>query len=154
MGCEEVVWSELPGCTDGVPALLYGLVDPDTAEVAGRALSLLVMAGPMQISAAMPAVVPYLLRLAADPEVPRRGLHFDLVLVAAALSEPVDPGEPERARCRAAFEADAVWVRRLLADDQLPEGEPLRQDERDSLLRAAGLGPDWPGRPGRPGRPG
>ncbi|MFK0256275.1 hypothetical protein [Streptomyces sp. NPDC090445] len=153
-GCEEVVWSELPGCPDGVPALLYGLVDPEAAEVAGRTLSRLVMAGPMHISAAMPAIVPYLLRLAADPEVPHRGKHFDLVLVAAALSEPVDPGNPrdlaingpeeehpERALCRTAFEADAVWVRRLLADDQLPDGEPLSPDERDLLLRAAGLSP-------------
>ncbi|MEU9713998.1 hypothetical protein [Streptomyces sp. NPDC047976] len=153
-GCEEVVWSELPGCTDGVPALLYGLVDRDAAEAAGRVLGGLVMAGPMRISAAMPAILPYLLRLAADPEVPDRGRHFDLVLVAAALSEPVDPGNPwdlavsgpeeehpERALCRTAFQADAAWVRRLLADDRLPEGEPLLQEERDSLLRAAGLGP-------------
>ncbi|MFH8894366.1 hypothetical protein [Streptomyces sp. NPDC017949] len=151
-GCEDVVWSELPGCTDRVPALLYGLVDPDAAEVAGRTLGWLVMAGPMHISAAMPSILPYLLRLAADPEVPYRGRHFDTVLVAAALSEPVDPGNrrdlaingpeeehPERAQCRSAFEANGVWVRRLLADDQLPEGEPLRQDELDSLLGAAGL---------------
>ncbi|MFB7958423.1 hypothetical protein [Streptomyces sp. NPDC056045] len=139
---------------DGVPALLYGLVDPDAAEVAGQTLSWLVMAGPMHISAAMAAIVPYLLRLAADPEVPHRGKHFDLILVAAALSEPANPGNPrdlaingpeeehpERALCRKAFEVNAVWVRRLLADDQLPEGDPLLQEERDSLLRAAGLSP-------------
>ncbi|MFE9636705.1 hypothetical protein [Streptomyces sp. NPDC006463] len=151
-GCEEVAWSTLPGCTEGVPAVLYGLVDPEAAEVAGRALRWLVLAGPMRITAAMPAVVPFLLRLAADPAVPHRGKLFDVVLVAAALSEAVDPGNswdlaisgpeeehPERALCRAAFEANAAWVRQLLVEDQLPAGEPLHQDERASLLRAAGL---------------
>ncbi|MFC9589832.1 hypothetical protein ACFTUC_08565 [Streptomyces sp. NPDC056944] len=132
---------------------MYGLVDPDAAEDAGRTLRWLVMAGPMRISAAMHAFVPYLLRLAADPEVPHRGQHFETVLVAAALSETVDPGiawdlavngpeeeHPERALCRRVFEDNAAWVRRLLADDQLLEGESLIQDERDALRRAAGLG--------------
>ncbi|MGW7348266.1 hypothetical protein [Streptomyces sp. NPDC054854] len=48
----------------------------------------------MHISGAMPSILPYLLRLAADPEVPYRGRHFDTVLVTAALPQPVDPGNP------------------------------------------------------------
>lgn len=134
------------------PVVLRGLVDPDAAREAGRALGWLVMSGPISISAVMPAVVPFLLRLAADPSVPRRGELFVLVLVAAALSEPTDPDNaaalviggreedhPERALCRAAFVADARWVSRLLADDGLPAGAELRDDERDYLLKAAGL---------------
>ncbi|MCX4539108.1 hypothetical protein [Streptomyces sp. NBC_01565] len=134
--------------------MLHGLVDPDAAEAAERALSWLVLAGPMRISTVMPAVLPFLLRLSADPAVPHRDRLFDLVLVAAALSEPVDPENPwglalsgpeeehpERALCRTAFEANAHWVRRLLSDDRLPAGEPLRGDERATLLKAAGLPP-------------
>lgn len=152
VGCEDVAWSAIPGCPEDVPVVLRGLLDPDTAEEAERALSLLVMSGPMRISAVMPAVVPFLLRLAADPSVPRRGRLFDVVLVAAALSEPTDPDNaaalamsgreedhPERALCRAAFAADAEWVRRLPADDGLPEGAELRDYERDYLVEAAGL---------------
>ncbi|MFJ4691913.1 hypothetical protein [Streptomyces sp. NPDC088766] len=106
----------------------------------------------MSISATMPAVVPYLLRLTADPSVPRRNELFGLVLVAAALSAPTDPGNawdlavsgpesdhPERALCRAAFAADAAWVRRLLADDELLAGLHLDEGERASLAQAAGL---------------
>ncbi|MER5268841.1 hypothetical protein ABTZ99_42790 [Actinosynnema sp. NPDC002837] len=131
--------------------LLRGLLDPDAAEEAERVLGWLVMSGPMHISAVMPAVVPFLLRLAADPSVPRRGELFGLVLVAAALSEPTDPenaaalaisgreeDHPERALCRSAFAADANWVSRLLADTSLP-GAELRDYERAYLLKAAGL---------------
>ncbi|MEV7388672.1 hypothetical protein [Streptomyces sp. NPDC091215] len=74
------------------------------------------------------------------------------MLVAAALSAPTDPGNawalaisgpeedhPERALCRAAFVADAAWVRRLLADDALLSGLGLDEDDRASLVQAAGL---------------
>ncbi|MER6349318.1 hypothetical protein ACWC10_17500 [Streptomyces sp. NPDC001595] len=151
-GCEDVEWSSIPGCSADVPAVLRGLLDPDAAEMAERALDWLVMSGPMSISAAMPAVVPYLLRLAADPSVPRRNELFGLVLVAAALSAPTDPDNawdmavsgpekdhPERALCRAAFVADATWVERLLADEELLAGLRLGEDERASLVQAAGL---------------
>lgn len=150
-GCGDVAWSAIPGCPEGVPVLLRGLLDPDAAEEAERVLGWLVMSGPMHISAVMPAVVPFLLRLAADPSVPRRGELFGLVLVAAALSEPTDPenaaalaisgreeDHPERALCRSAFAADANWVSRLLADTSLP-GAELRDYERAYLLKAAGL---------------
>ncbi|SEF13774.1 hypothetical protein [Streptomyces sp. Ag109_O5-10] len=75
-----------------------------------------------------------------------------ILLVAAALSAPTDPGNawhlaiggleqdhPERARCRAAFAAGAVWVRRLPADEELPAGAGLDADDRQSLADAAGL---------------
>jgi hypothetical protein len=151
-GCEDVEWSSLPGCPVDVPVVLRGLLDPDAAEMAERALDWLVMSGPMSISATMPAVVPYLLRLAADPSTPRREELFGLVLVAAVLSAPTDPDNPrdlavngpeedhpERALCRAAFVADAAWVRRLLADDELLADLRLGEDERASLIQAAGL---------------
>ncbi|MFE3166008.1 hypothetical protein [Streptomyces sp. NPDC059224] len=151
-GCEGVEWSSIPGCPGDVPVVLRGLLDPGAAEMAERALDWLVMSGPMSISATMPAVLPYLLRLAADPSVPRRDEVFGLVLVAAALSAPANPDSawdpavsgpeedhPERALCRAAFVADAAWVRRLLADGGQPAGFHLDEDERASLARVAGL---------------
>ncbi|SNX55764.1 hypothetical protein SAMN06272735_0195 [Streptomyces sp. TLI_55] len=151
-GCEDVEWSSVPGCRVDVPVVLRGLADPDAAEMAERALDWLVMSGPMSISATMPAVVPYLLRLTADPSVPRRNELFGLLLAAAALSAPTDPDSawdmavggpeedhPERALCRAAFVADAAWVRRLLADDELLAGFHLDDGDRASLVQAAGL---------------
>ncbi|MGW2893588.1 hypothetical protein ACWDAO_02865 [Streptomyces sp. NPDC001212] len=151
-GCEDVEWSSIPGCPVDVPVILRGLLDPDAAEMAERALDRLVMSGPMSISATMPAVVPYLLRLTADPSIPRRNELFGLVLVAAALSAPADPADawdlavsgpendhPERAVCRAAFVADAAWVGRLLADDELLAGLHLDEGEWASLVEAAGL---------------
>src|SRR3954468_1982694 len=151
-GCDDVAWSAIPECPEGVPVLLRGLLDPDAAEDAERALGWLVMSGPLHISPVMPAVVPYLLRLAADPSVPRRSELFATVLVAAALSEPTDPDNatavaisgreedhPERSLCRSAFAANANWVSRILADPSLPAVVELRDYERAYLLKAAGL---------------
>lgn len=101
----------------------------------------------------MPAVLPFLLRLAADLEAPRRDELFGLVVVvAAALCEPTDSDNawalaidgreedhPERALCRAAFVTDATWVRRLLDDDTLLADAPLHDDERACLHTAVGL---------------
>jgi hypothetical protein len=151
-GCEDVAWSAIPGCPEGVPVVLRGLLDPDAAEEAYRVLGRVVMSGSMYISAVMPAVVPFLLRLAADLTAPRRRELLDLVLVAAALSEPTDPDNaaalaingreedhPERALCRSAFVADADRVSRLLADTGLLADVELRDHERAYLLKAAGL---------------
>ncbi|WP_326568928.1 hypothetical protein VSH64_45485 [Amycolatopsis rhabdoformis] len=147
-----MAWSAIPGCPAEVPVVLRGLLDPDAAEKAERALGFLVMSAPMHLSSVMPMVVPFLLRLAADPSVPRRGELFGVVLVAAVLSEPTDPDNPaalaisgreedhpERSRCRSAFAANANWVRRLLADPSLrARTEPL-DDDRAGLRKAAGL---------------
>ncbi len=151
-GCEDVKWSSIPGCQVDVPVVLRGLLDPEAAETAERALDWLVMSGPLSISAVMPAVVPYLLRLAADPSIPRRNELVGLLLVAAALSAPTDPDNawdlavsgpekdhPERAQCRAAFAADAAWVQRLLADDELRADPYLDDEDRASFAQAAGL---------------
>ncbi|MFD5598178.1 hypothetical protein [Streptomyces griseorubiginosus] len=145
-------WPSIPGCQVDVPVVLRGLLDPEAAEMAERALDWLVMSGPMSISAMMPAVVPYLLRLAADPSLPRRNELVGLLLVAAALSAPTDPdnawdlavsgaeeNHPERAQCRMAFAADAAWVQRLLADDELRADPYLDDEDRASFLQAAGL---------------
>lgn len=72
--------------------------------------------------------------------------------MAAALCAPADPhslrdlavdgpeaDHPERALCRAAFAADAAWVRRLPADDRLLAELGLDDGERASLAQAAGL---------------
>jgi len=151
-GCHDVAWSAIPGCPEEVPIMLCGLLDHDAAEEAERVLGDLVMSGPIHMSPVMPMVVPFLLRLAADPLVPRRGELFDLVLVAATLSEPVDPdnaaaltiwgreeAHPERSSCRLAFAANANWVSRLLADPDLSARTKLRDCERADLAKAAGL---------------
>lgn len=150
-GCEDVEWSAVPGCPDGVPVVLRGLADADAAEEADSVLGSLVMSGPMSISSVMPAVVPFLLRLTADPSVPRRTELLGLLLLAAALSVPTDPGSrwavahgldedhPERALCRAAFAADSALVQRLLADEELFASASLDDSDRDSLAAAAGL---------------
>ncbi|MFK0173172.1 hypothetical protein ACIQU5_30695 [Streptomyces sp. NPDC090306] len=150
-GCADVEWSAIPGCPDGVPVVLRGLADADAAEEADSVLDRLVMSGPMSISAAMPSVVPFLLRLTVDPSVPRRTELLGMLLIAAALSEPVAPGSgwavahgpdedhPERTLCRAAFAADPVLVRQLLADQELLARASLDDGDRDSLAAAAGL---------------
>ncbi|WP_209447257.1 hypothetical protein [Amycolatopsis alba] len=132
--------------------MLRGLLDADAAEEAERVLGWLVMSSPLRISAVMPAVVPFLLRLAADSTVLGRRQLFDMVLVAAALSEPTDPDNatalvingreedhPERALCRSAFVANADHVTRLLADTGLSADIGLCDYERTCLLQAAGL---------------
>jgi len=53
-GCDDVAWSSIPGCPEGVPAMLRGLLDPDAAEEAARVLSLLVMSDPLHLSPVMP----------------------------------------------------------------------------------------------------
>ncbi|MFI1584503.1 hypothetical protein [Embleya sp. NPDC020630] len=131
--------------------MLRGLLDAGAAEEATRALGWVVMSGVLSIGPAMSAVLPFLLRLAADPEVPRRDELFTLVL-AAALSEATDPDNPvdmaiggpeedhpERGLCRAAFVTHQSWVRRLLDDDTLLAHGPLHDDERICLHTVAQL---------------
>ncbi|CAL9293458.1 hypothetical protein [Streptomyces sp. SudanB52_2052] len=107
------------------------------------------MDGVFRMGPAMPAALPFLLRLAAGPETSRRTGLVELLLVVAELSAPVDGGgeravrvfgsdrdHPERAQCRAVFAQHADLVRGLLDDRTLPDGF-FGPDERVSLLRAA-----------------
>ncbi|GAA2231886.1 hypothetical protein [Streptomyces indiaensis] len=139
-GCEEVRWSEFAECPAAIPVLLYGLVDQAAAAEAQRVLTntLVSLVG---MNAAVPEVLPYLLRLA----VPGRAGLLDRLVVIAGYSEPVDPGSeaitwwlgsdsdhPERERCRDVFARHADVVATL------PE-ELLRPDSRAALRRVAGL---------------
>jgi hypothetical protein len=148
-GCDRIAWTAFPGCPAGIPALLRGLLDRAAAAEAERVLCNVLMDGVFQMGPAMPAALPYLIRLTAEPEVPVRSRLLELLLVVAEFSHPVDrEGEravqlfgsdrdhPERAQCRAIFADHADLLRALLDDGTLP-GEPLRPDERESLLRAA-----------------
>ncbi|MFE6406482.1 hypothetical protein ACFVOR_06060 [Streptomyces sp. NPDC057837] len=148
-GCDSVAWSEFDGCPARIPELLRGLLDRTAATEAERVLCTVLMDGVFRMGPAMPAALPYLIRLTADPEVPVRSALLELLLVVAELSHPVDEGDeravrllgsdrdhPERARCRAVF-ADHADLLRALLDDGTPLAEPLRPDERESLLRAA-----------------
>lgn len=148
-GCEDIAWAEFPGCPAGIPALLHGLLDPAAASEAERVLGNALMDGVFHMGPAMPAALPFLLRLAAAPEAPVRTGLVELLLVVAELSLPVDGGSeralrafgsdrdhPERAQCRAVFTEHADLLRGLLDDRTLPDGF-LGPDERASLLRAA-----------------
>lgn len=146
-GCDEVDWSAIPGCPPEMPVLLHGLLDPAIAPEAARVLTNVLMDGIFRLGAAMPAVLPFVLRLAvADPRVPAVSCLVDIVVVTAGLSEPVDADNenavrlrgcdsdhPERERCRAVFAEHAA----LLAG--LPD-ELLTDADRASLRQAAGLG--------------
>ncbi|MEU7752835.1 hypothetical protein AB0B57_18825 [Micromonospora sp. NPDC049101] len=131
-GCAEVAWSEIPGCPDGIPSLFYGLLDQVAAPEAARVLTNILMGGVFRLSAAMPAALPFLLRLAASPDVSVRSGLFDLVVVTAELSQPVDADNeravlllgndsdhPEREQCRAIFSEHASLLQMLLDDDTL-----------------------------------
>ncbi|MEU7022261.1 hypothetical protein ABZ990_16575 [Streptomyces sp. NPDC046203] len=152
-GCEEVNWSGIHGCPAGVPLVLRALLDDTGGPEALRALDCVTMDSPLHIGGAMPAVLPFVIRLAADPGlVVRKGL-IELVVFAAMISEPDESdaadtggglGEPlgpmdrdrrERAACRAAFAAHAPEVHALLADPGLTD-PLLSADDRAWLLKA------------------
>ncbi|PLW74794.1 hypothetical protein C0036_00005 [Streptomyces sp. DJ] len=148
-GCAEVDWSRIPGCPAGTPALFRGLLDRNAAPEAKRLLTNVLMDGVFRMSPAMPAALPFLLRLAADPGVPVRSELLDVVLVAAELSQPVDADDeravlllgsederPERERCRAAFAGHASSLHALL--DAATRDGLLSADDRAALLSAAG----------------
>ncbi len=148
LGCADVDWSRIPGCPDGIPVLLRSLLD----EVAGPAvmpvLENVLMNSVFHVSAVMPAVLPFLIRLAAVPDIAVRSGLVGFLAVAAELSSPVDADDerqvllfgkdsdhPEREWCRAAFAAHASAVRALLEDGGLPDGL-ISADDRECLLRA------------------
>ncbi|MCS0601042.1 hypothetical protein NX794_07335 [Streptomyces sp. LP11] len=143
-GCDEIAWSEIPGCPAGVPAVLRGLLDPDAAAEAQRVLDNVLMDGVFRLSAVMPVALPFLLRLAADPGLPVRADLLGGLLLAAELCTPYDADEPvprfsggaadhaERLRCGAVFAAHAPEVAGLA--DGFPDAA-----DRACLREVAGL---------------
>ncbi|MFE1290291.1 hypothetical protein [Streptomyces sp. NPDC058751] len=149
LGCADVPWSRIPGCPAGTPVLLRALLDRAAAPEALLVLDNVLMNSVFHVSAAMPAALPFLIRLAALPDITVRSGLVDLLVVAAELSRPVDPDDerqvlllgddrdhPERERCRAAFAAHASELRALLADESLPDGL-IGADDHECLLEAA-----------------
>ncbi|GHB05487.1 hypothetical protein [Streptomyces chryseus] len=148
VGNAEAAWSQVPGCPAGVPVLLHGLLDQAAGPEALRVLGNVLMDSVFHASAAMSTALPFLIRLAADPDIAVRPGVVDLLVVAAELSQPVDADNerqvlllgndcdhPEREWCRSAFAAHASALRALLEDETLPEGL-ISEDDRECLLAA------------------
>ena len=144
-GCEEVRWSEFPECPAAIPVLLHGLLDQAAAAEAKRVLTNSILNSVREMNAAMPAVLPFLFRLASDPQVPVQSGLLDLVVSVAGFSEPIDgrneamtrwfgsdSDHPEREQCRAVFMEHAGVVAMLA--EQLNSS-----DDRVKLRQAAGL---------------
>ncbi|MFJ2721637.1 hypothetical protein [Streptomyces sp. NPDC087437] len=143
-GCEDVRWSEFPECPAAIPVLLHGLLDQAAASEAKRVLTNSILSV-SEMNAAMPAVLPFLFRLAGDPQVPARSGLLDLLVSVAGFSEPIDAEDevmvrwfgsdsdhPEREQCRAVFVEHASVVAMLA-------GELSGPDDRTRLRQAAGL---------------
>ncbi|MFJ4828855.1 hypothetical protein ACIP79_02800 [Streptomyces sp. NPDC088747] len=94
---------------------------------------------------AVPTVLPFLFRLASNPQVPVQSGLLHLLVSIAGFSEPIggrneamvrllssDSDHPEREQCRAMFAENASVVA-MLAED-LP-----RPGDRANLRQAAGL---------------
>jgi hypothetical protein len=107
----------------------------------------LLMNSVFHMSAVMPAALPFLIRLAAVPDITVRRDLVGLLVVAAELSSSVDADDerqvrlfgkdsdhPEREWCRAVFAAHASALRALLEDKTLREGL-ISADDRECLLR-------------------
>ncbi|MFD7711087.1 hypothetical protein ACFV6E_13740 [Streptomyces sp. NPDC059785] len=125
--------------------MLRGLLDPAAAPEAERVLTNVLMDNVFQMSAAMPAALPFLFRLLAERQLPVRSELLDILLVAAEFSLPVDPGDeravlllgsdddhPEREQCRAVFAEHASLLTKL------PAGW-IDAADRARLERAAGM---------------
>ncbi|MEW2414578.1 hypothetical protein AB0953_12740 [Streptomyces sp. NPDC046866] len=144
-GCEDVRWSDFPACPAGIPVLLHALLDKGAASEAARVLHHSLFNDIASMNAAMPTALPFLLRLARDPQVSVRSDLLALLVGVAGYSEPVDAGHeamvlwfgsdsehPEREQCRAVF-AEHARVVLALAE------ELANSDERAILRQAAGL---------------
>ncbi|WP_328491604.1 hypothetical protein OHS59_01830 [Streptomyces sp. NBC_00414] len=144
-GCEDVRWSEFPECPAAIPVLLHGLLDQAAAPEAERVLTNSILNSVREMNLAMPTVLPFLLRLASDPQVPVQSDLLHLLVSIAGFSEPIDgrneamvhwfgsdSDHPEREQCRAVFAENASVVT-LLAE------ELTRPDDRARLRQAAGL---------------
>ncbi|MFJ7961488.1 hypothetical protein ACIQ62_34870 [Streptomyces sp. NPDC096319] len=148
LGCADVNWSQIPGCPAGIPVLFHGLLDEAAGPEALRVLGNVLMNSVFHVSAVMSAALPFLIRLAAVPDIAVRPGLLDLLVVAAELSQPVDADDerqvllfgedcdhPEREWCRVAFAAHAFALRALLEDETLPDGL-ISADDRECLLKA------------------
>lgn len=114
---------------------MQGLLDQTVGREALRVLTNVLMDSVFHTSAAMPAALPFLIRLAADPEVGVRCDLIEVLVVVAHLSQPVDESNslavqcfgsnedhPERQQCRAVLAEHASTLRTLLNDEALPYG--------------------------------
>jgi hypothetical protein len=88
LGCADVDWSQIPGCHAGIPVLLRGLLDEVAGPEALRVLGNVLMNSFFHVGAAMPAALPFLVGLAAVPDLAVRPGLVDLLVVAAELSSP------------------------------------------------------------------
>ncbi|UYQ66214.1 hypothetical protein [Streptomyces peucetius] len=144
-GCEDVRWSDFPECPAAIPVLLHGLLDQAAASEAKRVLTNSILNSVAEMNAAMPAVLPFLFRLASDSRVPARSDLLDLLVAVAGFSEPIDPSSeamvrwfgsdsdhPEREQCRAVFVEHANVV-------AMPAEEMISPDDRAELRQVAGL---------------
>lgn len=148
VGCTDVAWSQIPGCPTELPVLLRGLFDQVAGPEALRVLDNVLMSSVFHVSPAMSAALPFLIRLAALPDIAVRSGLVDLLVVAAELSQPVDADNerqvlllgnecdhPEREWCRAAFATHAPALHALLEDKSLPDGL-ISAADRECLLKA------------------
>ncbi|MFB7363838.1 hypothetical protein [Streptomyces hydrogenans] len=144
-GCEDIRWAEFPECPAGIPMLLRALLDQEAAPEAKRTLSNCLLNDITSMNAAMPAALPFLLRLAGDPQVSVRSELQDLLVGVVGYSRPVnadneamvrwfgsDSEHPEREQCRAVFAEHASVVQALTEELANP-------DNRATLRQAAGL---------------
>lgn len=145
-GCEDVRWSEFPECPAAIPALLHGLLDQAAAPEAKRVLTNSILNSVREMNAAMPAVLPFLFRLASDPQVPARSGLLDLLVSVAGFSEPINPDNeamvhwfgsdsdhPEREQCRAVFTEHGSVVA-MLAEQLNSPGDRARFRQVAGLL--------------------
>lgn len=99
------------------------------------------------VSTAMPAALPFLISLAAVPDIAVRPGLVDLLVVAAELSQLVDMNNerqvlllgndydhPEHEWCRAAFAAHGSALRASLQGETLPDGL-ISADARECPLK-------------------
>ncbi|SCF99992.1 hypothetical protein GA0115255_115263 [Streptomyces sp. Ncost-T6T-2b] len=125
--------------------LLRALIDRTAASEAERVLSNCLHNGITAMNVAVPTVLPFLLGLAGDPQVPVRSELLGFLVAVAQFSEPVDAGDevsvlwfgrdsdhPEREQCRAVFTEHASAVAALAEELAVP-------DHRAALRQAAGL---------------
>ncbi|MEU6038198.1 hypothetical protein ABZ801_22575 [Actinomadura sp. NPDC047616] len=130
-GIAEIAWSEIPGCPARVPALFGGLLDEAAGAEALRALGVVLTDGIFHMSAAMPAALPFLIKLAVDRDVPVRAELARFLSLVVELSQPVSVEGDERwaqltgddalqRACRAVFDEYAAAMRSLLAEADRP----------------------------------